>query len=94
MSEWNTDFEKIPEGERVIVQYNDGHQYLMRPPIVDVGSFVAWHPMPEPYIPPKPEQVSPDDPLFPYTEPEELIRQIEQRTREIVAWEQKYEVKK
>jgi len=109
MSGWNTNFNDLPEkATEVIVQYKGGTKYITRFIVCasrdDAESLkgkaggsneaIAWHPMPKPYIPPKPEQVSPDDPLFPYTEPEELIRQIEQRTREIVAWEQRYEVKK
>jgi hypothetical protein len=89
MSGWNTNFDEIPEGARVLVQYNDGHQYLMVPPIVDVENFLAWHPMPEPYVPPKPEQLKPSS-----TGHLQLILEVEKRTREIVAWEQKYEVKK
>jgi len=45
---------------------------------------------PESYAPPKPEQIKFDDPLFVYANVNEVIRQIEQRTREIVVWERKY----
>ena len=94
MNDWSTDFSNLPEEGRVIVtQVNAGWSVgmasveLIR---LHPDKFKAWQPIPEPYAPPKPEQISADDPLFPYTEPRELIRQIEQRTREIVAWEQEH----
>ncbi len=91
-SGWNTNLDEIPEGARILVQYNDGHQYLMVPPIVDVENFLAWHPMPAPYIPPKPEQLTPDE-VWGMTSrvgTQLDIDAVEKRTREIVAWERKY----
>ena len=94
MNDWSTDFSNLPEEGRVIVtQVKAGWSVgmasveLIR---LHPDKFKAWQPIPEPYAPPKPEQISHDDPLIPYTEPKELIRQVEQRTREIVAWEQEY----
>ncbi len=109
MSGWNTNFDELPEkATEVIVQYKGGTKYnnrfivrasrdvaeSVRGKAGGSNEAIAWHPMPKPYIPPKPEQISSDDSLVPYVGAEELIRQVEERTREIVAWEQKYEVKK
>ena len=90
---WSTDFSKLPKTGRVIVQ-GRGQKcaYIYGVDVIrnNVEGFVAWHLAPEEYAPAKPEQISPIDPLIPYTRAGELIRQVEERTREIVAWESKH----
>jgi hypothetical protein len=69
--------------------------------------FKAWQPIPEPYAPPKPEQISSEEAdrfrlaqvvedasptvrVSGNTPMQKLIKEVEERTREIVAWEQEY----
>lgn len=88
---WSTDFDKLPKEGRVIVQGVGKRS----PNIIDVADairitpkcWVAWHPEPEPYAPPKPEQITKENGCWNLRR-EEIIAIIEQRTREIVAWDQ------
>jgi hypothetical protein len=86
---WSTDFDKLPKEGRVIVQ-GEGKRC---PNLIDVDAlrdttkyWVAWHPAPEPFVPPppKPKQIEGLD----FGSAAKLIEAVEQRTREIVAWEQ------
>ena len=93
---WSTDFSKLPKEGRVIVQPPE--------PLTDAClvtedvkllrehdgiGYVAWHPEPEPYKPPKPEQITADSALWNLYR-KEIVAAVEKRTREIVEWEQTY----
>jgi len=102
---WSTDFSKMPKEGRVIAQSKGGYQSLQTVELLQEGAgtrYVAWHPWPEPYAPPKPEQVKDwregqicvfESSVTPAFEDsvKEMINLVEKRTREIVAWESKYE---
>ena len=91
MSEWNTNLDEAPEAMLLLSKANG---------CVDVGyvsgrqfKVVAWMPLPEPYKPAKPKQYDAEDFAVGARYPESggaLIRMVEQRTREIVAWEQEH----
>jgi hypothetical protein len=100
---WSTDFSKLPKEGRVIVQGKGGSQSVQSVELLQEGvglRYVAWHPWPEPYAPPKPKQITNwrervalyDSSVNPYFEDsiKELVDRVEQRTREIVAWEAKH----
>ena len=65
---WSTDFSKLPKTGRVIVQspnpltdaclVTEDVKLLRKH---DGFYYVAWHPAPEGYAPPKPEQISSDE---------------------------------
>ena len=110
---WSTDFSKLPKEGRVIVQCRSGGIYHFRVSIIEEGALVrghelaAWHPEPEPYKPPKPEQISLEEAdkykwaqiveeasprmRLGKTPMQKLVAAVEKRTREIVEWESKYE---
>ena len=111
MNGWSTDFSNLPEEGRVIVtQVNVSWSVgmasveLIR---LHPDKFKAWQPIPEPYAPPKPEQISSEEAdkfraaqvvedaspamrISGNTPMQKLIKEVEERTREIVAWEQEY----
>jgi len=105
MNSWSTDFSNLPEEGRVIVtQVNVSWSVgmasveLIR---LHPDKFKAWQPIPEPYAPPKPEQIKDwregqicvfESSVTPSFEDsvKEMVDLVEKRTREIVAWEQEY----
>ena len=93
MSKWNTNFDELPDDEWVFIQYKNGrNQYLKVKASFDSNNAIAWHPSPEPYRPPKPQQLTPEE-LWGLTSRLACdldIKAVEERTREIVAWELKH----
>ena len=88
---WSTDFSKMPASGRVIVQGRGQRcAYVYGADVIrnNVEGFVAWHHAPEEYAPPKPEQITNESACWNLYR-SEIIAIIEERTREIVAWEQK-----
>jgi len=93
---WNTDFSELPKEKHVLFQYSSGRWHLYwtgdgRPPLTTSAEVVpvAWHPQPDEYSPPKPEQLTKKDTRHFFHS--EIIEMVEKRTREIVEWERKYE---
>lgn len=99
---WSTDFSKLltlKRDTKFIVQRKDGDNFISCVhgaegevkflKLKECGG-VAWHPMPEPYRPPKPEQITTESALWNLYR-KEIVAAIEKRTREIVEWESVYE---
>ena len=86
---WSTDFDKLPKTGRVIVQ-GRGQKcaYIYGVDVIrdNAEGFVAWHPAPEEYAPPKPKQID----FLDFGSAADLIEAVEKRTRQIVAWEAKH----
>ena len=100
MTDWNTDMEAAPLCRPLLVQYMDRSFDVVQGGARDYSQIIAWAEI-EPYVPEKPEQVkdwkeaelcvfeSAITPAF-TDSVVEMIKMVEQRTREIVAWEQKH----
>lgn len=92
---WSTDFSKLPKEGSVLVQRRGGGIYHYSVGLIKghglehAEGLCAWHPEPEPFAPPKPEQIAKDSACWNLWR-KEIIESIEQRTREIVAWEARY----
>jgi hypothetical protein len=99
MSGWNYNIDEAPEDKTLwlTLENEDGSLKVVKSEIcfhkTEGLKIRAWKPIeawPSPAgPPPKPEQLKPSS-----TGHLQLILEVEKRTREIVAWEQKYEVKK
>jgi hypothetical protein len=90
--DWNTNFALAPHSESVWACDENGKVYLHNAHSITEKKLIAWRLVkpPSPYVPPKPQQIEGLD----FASAATLIKAVEKRTREIVAWEQKYEVKK
>jgi len=98
MNNWNYNIDEAPKAQVLwlTVKYGDEQLEVLRCTMKQaLGLKIrAWKPIeswPSPAgPPPKPEQIKGLD----FGSTATLIKAVEKRTREIVAWEQKYEVKK
>ena len=88
MSEWNTNIDEAPRDKLVLLTLAHGDRVMGYAPSWEHA--VAWMPLPEPYKPPKPEQVTTKEVEGWPLSPTEVIEMVEKRTREIVAWEQEH----
>ena len=89
MSEWNTNLDEAPRDELVLLTLAHGDRVIGYVP--SWGHAVAWMPLPEPYKPVKPKQLTDEDLVeMGVVLTSEFVEAIEKRTREIVAWEQEH----
>tara|TARA_Y100000361_G_C11017952_1_gene267958 strand:+ start:265 stop:582 length:318 start_codon:yes stop_codon:yes gene_type:complete len=105
MSGWNYNVDEAPECEVVWLTVDIGGTTTVKKITVQIAidsglDVIAWKPQeawPEPAtVPAKPQQLTPYElwGISSSVGTRPYIDAVEKRTREIVAWEQKYEVKK